>query len=203
MQLTLDAFDAASQDWLVQLTPRRRMSRAEYVAFVETNPDLRIERTADGEVIVMPAAHSRTGSRNFELAVQVGIWVREDGRGTGFASSTGFDLPNGSNRSPDISWVLNSRLDALTAGEQRDYYALCPDFVIELRSGSDRLSRLRDKMQEYIDNGASLGWLIDPIERTVHIYRPNRIAEFLEQPTAVNGDPELPGLTLDLAPVWK
>lgn len=202
-QLLLDAFETAAQDWFVHLTPRRRMSRAEYVAFVRANPDLRIERTAEGEVIVMPPAHSRTGSRNFEIALQFGIWARQDGRGIGFDSSTGFDLPNGSNVAPDVSWVLTSRIDALTPEEQRDYYPLCPDFVIELRSDSDRLARVEAKMREYIGNGARLGWLIDPIERRAHLYRPGRAVEILERPATLSGDPELPGFTLDLAPIWK
>lgn len=203
MQITLDAFESPSQGWFLHLTPRRRLSRAEYLAFVEANPELRIERTAQGEVIAMPAAHSRTGRRNLELGGQVWLWAKRDGRGTGFDSSAGFDLPNGSNRSPDVSWVLNSRLDALTEEEKRDYYPLCPDFAIELRSDSDRLPQLRDKMREYIDNGASLGWLIDPIERRVYMYRPGRAVEVLDGPPSVSGDPELPGLVVDLTPVWK
>ena len=110
---------------------------------------------------------------------------------------------NRAERSPDVSWILRSRVDALTEEEKSEYFPLCPDFVIELRSKSDRLSTLQNKMREYIENGARLGWLIDPLERHVHVYRPNQPALVLEEPASVSGDPELPGLTLDLALIWN
>lgn len=203
MQLTLDAFEADSQDWLVHLFPRRQMSRAEYQAFVVANPDLRIERTAHGEVIVMPAAHSRVGYQNSELTGQLRNWARQDGRGVAFDSSAGFDLPNGAIRSPDAAWVLKSRLSSLTPAERAEYLPLCPDFVVELRSRSDRLSMVQAKMREYVDNGARLGWLIDPLERKVQVYRPGSPPEVLADPASLAGDPEMPGLIVDLTYVWN
>lgn len=204
MHLALDALETPPQGWFVHLTPSRTLSREEYLAFVEANPELRIERTAEGEVIVMPPTRGKTGRLSMEIGRQVANWAVADGRGATFDSSTGFDLPNGANRSPDVSWVPNFRGDALTPEEQRNHYPLCPDFVIELRSDSDRLPQLRAKMQEYIDNGSLHGWLIvDPIERGVHIYRPGRGVEILAQPAAVSGDPEMPGLALDLTLIWK
>ncbi len=202
MQVTLDAFETAAQDWSLHLTPLRKMNRDEYRAFVAANPDLRIERNAEGDVIVMPPAHTRTSIRNGELYAQLHAWARADRRGYAVDSSGGFDLPNGSNRSPDASWILKSRVDALTEDERSEYFPLCPDFVVELRSKSDRLPAVHAKMREYIDNGAKLGWLVDPIERRVHVYRPEAPVETFEHPAAIGGDPELPGFVLDLAPVW-
>ncbi len=201
-RLSLEAFESSSQDWLVHLVPRREVSRQEYRAFVAANPELRIERTARGEVIVMPPAHSRTGYRNGELFRQLANWARQDGSGAAFDSSAGFDLPDGSNRSPDASWILKSRLATLTPEERSEYLPLCPDFVAELRSKSDRLSAVREKMIEYLDNGAKLGWLIDPLERRVHVYRAGAGPQILVQPAAISGDPDLPGFTLDLERIW-
>ncbi len=203
MQVSLDSLGLNSPDWLVQLTTQRRMSREDYRAFVAGNPDLRIERTAQGEVIIMPAAHSRTGYQNSELSAQVRNWARQDGRGVAFDSSTGFDLPNGSNRSPDAAWVLKSRLEALTPEQKSEYLPLCPDFVAELRSKSDRLPMVREKMREYLGNGARLGWLIDPLERRVEVYRPGAAPQMLVQPVTVSGEPELLGFSLDLTYIWE
>lgn len=202
-QLSLEAFESSSRDWLVQLVTRHRLSPKEYREFVAANPELRIERTSVGEVIVMPPANSRSGSQNMELGRQLCNWALEDGRGIAFDSSTGFDLPNGANRSPDASWVLKSRLDPLTPEERSEYLPLCPDFVVELRSKSDRLSTLQQKMREYIDNGARLAWLIDPIEKRVEIYRPGAAPETLHEPAAIAGEPELAGFTLNLSRIWN
>ncbi|MEO1147520.1 MAG: Uma2 family endonuclease [Cyanobacteria bacterium J06638_22] len=178
------------------------MTAEQFYEFCLANRDLRIERSASGEVIVMPPTFSDTGNRNFNLAMQLGIWAESDGTGLGFDSSTGFTLPNGAMRSPDASWIRRDRWEALTPTEQQSFAPLCPDFVIELRSSSDPLRRLQDKMQEYIDNGALLGWLIDRKNRTVHIYRPNQSPEILNAPDAVSGDPELSGFTLSLTKIW-
>jgi Uma2 family endonuclease len=179
-----------------------KMTQAQFSEFCQANQELRIERTAEGEVIIMPPAFSDTGNRNFNIALQLGIWAEQNGTGIGFDSSAGFTLPNGATRSPDASWIKLERWNGLTAAEQASFAPICPDFAIELRSASDTLISLQTKMQEYIDNGASLGWLIDRKNRQVYIYRPDRSPEVLEQPELVTGDPELPGFGLKMAKIW-
>jgi Uma2 family endonuclease len=136
------------------------------------------------------------------LAAQLWNWTEQDGTGIGFDSSAGFTLPNGATRSPDASWIKLERWNALTAEQKASFAPICPDFVIELRSSSDTLTSLQDKMQEYLANGALLGWLIDRKNRTVHIYRPNQEPEILANPETVSGDPELPGFALQMAKIW-
>lgn len=178
------------------------MTTEQFYEFCQANRDLRIELTAKGEVIVMPPAFSDTGNRNARILQQFGNWANGDGTGECFDSSTGFTLPNSAIRSPDLSWIKLERWNALTA-EQKDSFApICPDFVIELRSKSDTLKGLQAKMQEYIANGASLGWLIDRQNRKVYIYRPNRELEVLDNPETVSGEPELPGFMLQMAKIW-
>ncbi|MEH2449043.1 MAG: Uma2 family endonuclease [Nostoc sp.] len=179
-----------------------QMTNEQFYEFCQANGDLRIERTANGEVIIMPPAFSDTGNRNFNIAAQLGNWTEQDGTGIGFDSSTGFTLPNGAMRSPDASWIELERWNALTDAQKASFAPIFPSFVIELRSSSDRLIKLQDKMQEYIDNGVSLGWLIDRQNRKVYIYRTNRELEILENPEAVNGNPELPGFILRMAKIW-
>lgn len=166
-----------------------QMTRAQFYEFCQANQDLRIERTATGEVIIMPPTFSDTGNRNFNVAAQLWNWTEQNGTGVGFDSSTGFTLPNGATRSPDASWIKSDRWNALTEGEKASFAPLNPDFVIELRSASDTLSSLQTKMQEYIDNGAVLGLLIDRKHRTVHIYRPNHTPEILDNPETVSAEP--------------
>ncbi|MEH1998588.1 MAG: Uma2 family endonuclease [Nostoc sp.] len=179
-----------------------QMTNEQFYEFCQANGDLRIERTANGEVIIMPPAFSDTGNRNFNIAAQLGNWTEQDGTGIGFDSSTGFTLPNGAMRSPDASWIELERWNALTDAQKASFAPICPSFVIELRSLSDRLIKLQEKMQEYIDNGALLGWLIDRQNRKVYIYRPNREVEILDNPEAVTGNPELPGFILRMGKIW-
>ncbi len=179
-----------------------KMTQAQFYEFCQANQNLRIERTAQGEVIIMPPAFSDTGNRNFNIALQLGVWAEQNATGIGFDSSAGFTLPNGATRSPDASWIKLERWNALTAAEQSSFAPICPDFAIELRSASDTLISLQTKMQEYINNGASLGWLIDRKNRQVYIYRPDRSPEVLAQPELVTGDPELPGFGLKMANIW-
>ncbi|MDZ8091707.1 MULTISPECIES: Uma2 family endonuclease [unclassified Nostoc] len=186
-----------------------QMTNEQFYEFCQANGDLRIERTANGEVIIMPPAFSDTGNRNFNIAAQLGYWTEQDGTGIGFDSSTGFTLPNGAMRSPDASWIELERWNALTDAQKASFAPICPSFVIELRSSSVGVARrrhrpikLQEKMQEYIDNGASLGWLIDRQNRKVYIYRPNREVEILDNPEAVNGNPELPGFILRMGKIW-
>ncbi len=163
------------------------------------NPELRLERTARGVIEAMPPAFGGTGARNAGLTAQVVVWSWKDGTGTAFDSSAGFTLPNGAVRSPDASWIRNERWNALTK-EQKDnsFSPICPDFVVELRSHSDRMKKLRKKMREYIAQGARLGWLLDPLRGTVESYRPGRRVERPVKPATLSGEDVLPGFVLDL-----
>jgi Uma2 family endonuclease len=163
------------------------------------NPELRLERTAKGAIEAMPLASGDTGARNAGLTAQVVLWSWKDGTGTAFDSSAGFTLPNGAVRSPDASWIRNERWNALTEEQRNNSFSpICPDFVVELRSHSDRMKKLRKKMREYIAQGTRLGWLLDPIRGTVEIYRPGRPVERPSKPTALSGEDVLPGFVLDL-----
>lgn len=164
--------------------------------------ELRLELTSTGELIVMPGTGSKTGDRNAELTSQLRVWTKKDGTGISFDSSTMFALPNGAIRSPDGSWARREKWDSLTERQQESFAPICPDFVVELRSPSDRLSQVRAKMVEYMENGASLGWLIDPFEFRVYVYKPDREVVILESPETVSGDPLLPGFNLDLMELW-
>jgi len=166
------------------------------------NPDLRFELTAQRELVIMAPTGSKTGWRNSRLNQRLANWAEQDGTGLCFDSSTGFTLPNGAKRSPDASWVKRERWDALSPEQQEGFAPLCPDFVVELRSPEDRLSALQDKMSEYIQNGAQLGWLIDPIEECVYICRPGQEAESAERPETISGEPVLPRFVFRLSEIW-
>ena len=181
----------------------QRMSDDEFFDFCQRHPDLHLERTAEGDLIIMPPTGGETGRSNFKLTTHFGNWVDANGAGEGFDSSTVFRLPNGADRSPDVAWVRRERWESLTSEERRRFPPLCPDFVIELRSDTDRLSVLQEKMQEYIENGAQLGWLIDPLEKQVWIYRPGLKAECLNDPATVSGEPVLPGFILQMEKIWR
>ncbi|MBE9095029.1 Uma2 family endonuclease [Tychonema sp. LEGE 07203] len=173
----------------------------QFFELCQHNRDYQFERTASGELIIMPPTGSETSKRNIDLSYQLRAWSRQNNLGVAFDSSGGFKLPNGADRSPDASWVKKERWDALTP-EQKDSFApLCPDFVVELRSKTDSLKKLQEKMQEYIDNGARLGWLIDRQNRRVEIYRPGQSVEILQNPATVSGEDVLPGFVLDLAEI--
>ncbi len=187
---------------LSALVPQLKMSDEQFYEFCRSNPELRIERLATGEAIVMPPAFSDTGNRNFKIAQQVGNWADEDGTGETFDSSAGFTLPNGATRSPDVAWIRLERWQQLSEEQKASFAPICPDFVVELRSSSDALNRLQDKMTEYIENGMRLGLLVDRKNRTVHIYRPKQAPKILENPDVVNCDPELPGFSLKMARIW-
>lgn len=162
-----------------------------------------MERTAQGELIVMPPTGSEGGSRNAETSADIVIWNRRTKLGVVFDSSSGFRLPNGATRSPDTAWVAQSRWESLTPAQRKDYAPLCPDFVLERASDSDSITVLRAKMQEYIENGARLGWLIDPRSRQVEIYRPDQPVEQLDNPSTLSGETVLPGFTLSLSTVFS
>jgi Uma2 family endonuclease len=179
-----------------------RMSDDEFFEICQANRHLRIERTRDGELSIMPPTGGGSANREFTLAGLFFNWVEADGTGIGFSSSAGFLLPNGAVRSPDLAWVEKSRWDALTPEQQEKFPPLCPDFVAKIRSRSDSLPVLKAKMQEYIDNGVRLGWLIDPLEKVVYIYRPGAKIERFDEPAMISGDPLLPGFRLDLRRLW-
>lgn len=172
----------------------------QFFQLCQHNRDLRFERTAQGEIIIMSPRGSDTSNRIFELAVELGIWNRKTKLGKGFDSSSGFKLPNGAERSPDIAWIQQERWDTLTPEQKQKFAPICPDFVVELRSAGDTLRGLQEKMQEYLDNGARLGWLIDLRNKRVEIYRPGQNVEILENPAILSGEDVLPGFLLNLKP---
>ncbi|MEH2231258.1 MAG: Uma2 family endonuclease [Nostoc sp.] len=170
----------------------------QFFQMCQKNRDYRFERTASGELLIMPPTGSDTGNRNFDMVVELGIWNKQTKLGKGFDSSTGFTLPNGAERSPDASWVKIERWNALTPEQQEKFAPICPDFVVELRSRTDSLKELQEKMQEYIENGTQLGWLIDRKNKRVEIYRPDKDVEILDNPASLSGENVLPGFVLDL-----
>jgi Uma2 family endonuclease len=178
------------------------MSDEQFFALCQKHRDLQFERSATGELILMPPTGGSTGKRNSTINFQFQVWNRRQRWGEVFDSSTGFILPNGATRSPDVSWLISGRWDILLPEQQERFIPLCPDFVLELRSPSDRLDRIQAKMREYIDNGARLGWLIDPQRQIVEIYRPHCEVEILESPETVSGEDVLPGFVLELAEIF-
>ncbi|MEH2390288.1 MAG: Uma2 family endonuclease [Nostoc sp.] len=170
----------------------------QFFQMCQKNRDYRFERTASGELLIMPPTGSDTGRRNVKITTELDIWNSESSLGEVFDSSTGFTLPNGAERSPDASWVKIERWNALTSEQQEKFAPICPDFVVELRSRTDSLKELQDKMQEYIENGAQLGWLIDRKNKQVEIYRPGKDVEILDNPTNLSGENMLPGFVLHL-----
>jgi Uma2 family endonuclease len=188
---------------VLQLTPVINLTDEQLFELCQLNRDWRVEYTAQGELIVMPPTGGEAGSQNAEITFQLQLWTRADHTGVAFDSSAGFKLPDGATRSPDAAWVRRSRLAGLTREQKQKFLPLCPDFVIELRSPTDNLRAVLDKMQEYLDNGVQLGWLVDPLTRRVHVYRPQYPPETLEAPNAVSADPVLPGFMLDLQKIWE
>ena len=174
----------------------------QYFQLCQANRDLRFERTATGELIIMPPTGGETGNRNFELYIDLGIWNRQNGLGKAFDSSTGFKLPNGANRSPDAAWIPLEKWDRLTPDQQEKFPPICPDFVIELMSPTDSLEVTQQKMQEYQENGARLGWLINRKAQQVEIYRYGQAVEGLQSPATLSGEAVLPGFILNLQSVW-
>ena len=186
-----------------ELLGLRHVTPEQFEQLCSEYDELRLELTSTGELIVMPPTGSLTGARNLELASQLRVWSKMDNTGVAFNCIAGFTLPNGAIRSPDASWITREKWDSLT-DEQKDSFApICPDFVVELRSKSDRLTVLFNKMTEYIENGASLGWLIDPSKHRVYVYRPHEEVIVLDNPDTVSGEPLLPGFILQTAGVWS
>ncbi|MGB3404132.1 MAG: Uma2 family endonuclease [Microcoleaceae cyanobacterium] len=187
-----------SPDLKLSVTPQQ------FEAIAAVNREVRLERTSQGELIVNPPTGWETGKRNWSISGELYLWWRSAGEpGEAFDSSTGFTLPNGAILSPDASWISQPRWDALTAEEKGTFPNICPDFVVELRSKSDSFKSLQTKMKEYLENGAKLGWLIDPKRKIVEIYRPQLPVEILENPTELSGENVLPNFVLNLSRIWS
>ncbi len=182
----------------LQLPPNLKFTDEQFEQVVIFNKELRLELTRYGELVIMSPTGGETGNRNFDLLGQLWFWSRQNNLGKAFDSSTGFKLPNGATRSPDASWVKMERWDALTSNQRKKFLPLCPDFVVELVSESDDLEDTQAKMQEYIENGLHLGWLINPKNKQVEIYRHLVEVEVLKTPSSLSGEDVLPGFVLDL-----
>lgn len=192
-----------SSPLVLQIPPSMQMTDEQFFDFCQVNRDLRIERNQFGEISIMPPTGGKTGNRNFSIASQLYVWAEKDGTGICFDSSTGFKLSTGADRSPDVSWMKLERWNSLSAEQQEKFVPLCPDFVVELRSLSDNLKPLKEKMQEYIrEPGVQLGLLIDRKHRRVYIYRPGVPEKCLENPATVSGELVLPGFVLNMSKVW-
>jgi len=189
--------------FVLHLHPVIEMTDDQFFEFCQANDELQIERTSSGDIVILPPEGGGSGYRGSELGGQLRNWARRDRTGVAFGSSAGFTLPNGAMRSPDAAWVRKDRLRALSREQKEKFLPLRPDFVVEVRSPSDRLPRLRNKMAEYMENGARLGWLLDPQSREVYVYRPGAKVRRLRTPRMVKADPELPGFVLDLDAIWK
>lgn len=200
--MTITIANETTNAIVLQISPVVDLNEDSFFDFCQLNSHLRIERNSTGELVIMSPAGLETGNRNAKLMQQLANWTDKDGTGIEFDSSAGFVLPNGATRSPDASWVKLSRWNALSDAQKVKFAPLCPDFVVKIRSPSDSLKALQDKMQEYIDNGVSLGWLIDRKNRQFYIYRPNTDEECLANPLTVSSDFVLPGFNLDLAKIW-
>jgi Uma2 family endonuclease len=175
----------------------------QFFQLCQNNRDVKFERNANGDLVIMSPTGGETGSYNAGLTAQLWNWNTQTKLGKVFDSSTGFKLPNGADRSPDASWITLERWNALTPEQRQKFIPLCPDFVIELRSASDRLKTIQDKMQEYIENGLRLGWLINPQDQKVEVYRPEKEVEILDAPQSLSGEEVLPDFVLNLQDIWS
>jgi Uma2 family endonuclease len=187
---------------VLQMLPNMVMTDDQFFDFCQLNRHFRIERNQIGDLFIMSPTGSETEERNFNLNGQLWIWTKQDGTGVGFGSSGGFTLPNGAVRSPDAAWIKRTKWEIIPADKRKKFAPICPEFVVELRSENDSLSTLKEKMQEYIDNGTQLAWLIDRKQRKVFIYRPNCGVEELDNPQTLTGEDILPGFVLDLSEIW-
>ncbi|AFY56880.1 hypothetical protein Riv7116_4459 [Rivularia sp. PCC 7116] len=185
------------------LNPIIKLTREQFYQLCEINPELKLERNAEGELIVMPPTGGETGRSNSSINAQIYLWNEEKQLGEVFDSSTGFTLPSGADRSPDVSWVEKSRWNGLTKEQKEQFIPLCPDFVIEIMSPSDNVKKLQNKMIEYIENGCRLGWLIKRKKQEVEIYRPGKDVEVLRLPETLSGEDILPGFVLNMQKIWE
>jgi Uma2 family endonuclease len=188
--------------YTIKLQPALTMSDAQFYQLCITNPDLKFERNAQGDLLIMSPTGGETGQRNGELATEFVLWNRRHRRGVVFDSSTGFKLPGGGERSLDVAWVEQSHWDALTPEQRQAFPPIAPDFVLELLSPSDRLATVQAKMQEYMASGVRLGWLIDPGNQQVEVYRQGQVLERLDRPTSLSGEIVMPSFVLTMGLVW-
>ena len=201
MNLTLPTPQLSPRTIIICYPERRALSDDELLELSLCNKDLQFERTAQGDLVVMTPTGSEASRRNAEITGQLAVWAKRDGTGITFDSSGGFHLPNSAVRAPDACWVSSKRLNKLTDEQRKKFPPLCPEFVIELYSTLNTLDEVQAKMQEYLENGAQLGWLIDPEEKQVHVYTPGSV-EVLDNPKTVSGGELLVGFELDLTEVW-
>ncbi len=194
--------DAHPWPLVLRVRPALNLTEEQFFRLCVLNRDLWIERTAEGDWSIMTPVGGGTSDRNSEINMQLRLWAKRDGTGVAYDSSGGFRLPNTAVRSPDAAWVLKERLARIPSAQQERFIPLCPDFVLELWSPSDRLRTVQAKMREYLANGARLGWLIYPPARRVYVYRPDAPVARLDRPDQIAGDPVLPGFTLDLREIW-
>jgi len=187
----------------LNLSPLITLSRADFIRLCAANPELKLERTAQGELVIMSPTGGETGNLNFEIAGEVYVWNRQSGRGKSFDSSTGFSLPSGSDRSPDLAWIPIEKWEALDPSVRQGFLPLCPDFVVEILSPTDSWIQTQAKMQEYMDNGCRLGWLLDPKAKRVMIYRQGQAPQLVEDPETLSGEDVLPGFTLPIRNIWS
>ncbi|MBE9070517.1 Uma2 family endonuclease [Leptolyngbya cf. ectocarpi LEGE 11479] len=185
----------------LNLDPICQLTREQFYKLCQVNHDIRMERSTTGDLILIPPTGWETGKRNADLITELNLWNRQTSLGVVFDSSTGFSLPNGSDRSPDVAWVQKVRIDAISPDPAK-FLPLAPDFVVELRSATDKLTVLQQKMVEYQDCGVRLGWLIDPQNKQVEIYRESTSSQQLDNPTQLSGEDVLPGFVLNLAEIW-
>jgi Uma2 family endonuclease len=189
--------------YTLKLDPIIKLTEDQFYQLCQENPDMKLERNAIGELVIMPPTGGGTGKRNFEIATDFGIWNRQSKSGICFDSSTCFKLPNGGDRSPDVAWVKKERWDALTPEQQEKFPPIAPDFVLELMSPSDVLKDVQNKMKEYMDAGVKLGWLLDRKTHRVEIYRQGQDVEVLDNPSQLSGEDVLPGFVVNLQVVWE
>ncbi|MBD2775721.1 Uma2 family endonuclease [Iningainema tapete] len=187
----------------LQFPPALKFTDEEFEELVNFNKELRLELTEQGELVIMSPTGGETGNYNFELYIDLGIWNRQNRLGKAFDSSCGFKLPNGATRSPDAAWIKMERWEALTPEQRKKFLPLCPEFAVEIVSETDDVEDTRAKMREYLANGLQLGWLINPKEKQVEIYRPNQEVEILQSPKTLSGENVLPGFVLDLQSIFS
>lgn len=178
------------------------ISDEQFYQLCTQNPETQFERNCNGEILIMPPTGGETGRRNTNLIVQLAIWNQQTKLGEVFDSSTGYKLPNGANRSPDVSWIQQERWDGLTSEQKEKFIPLAPDFVLELMSPTDYLVNIQAKMKEYLENKVKLGWLINPQAKQVEIYRLGQQAQLLDSPRLISGEDILSGFVLDLAGIF-
>ncbi len=200
--LLLDPLIATEPGFVFYLRPSVEFDDDQFFEFCQINRDFMIERTDEGEIIIMAPAGGEASSRNAEVTAQLQIWAKKDGTGVTFDSSGGFKLGKLEMRAPDAAWVRRERFDVLKPKDKRQFPPLCPDFVIELKSSTDRLKNLQAKMEKWIEYGAQLAWLIDPDAKRVHVYHPNGAIEIIENADTLSGEPLLKGFVLDLTQIW-